>query len=415
MTAMMLPDLIVYGWKALIAGQKRSFWVVVGLAIGTGLFVAISGLSAGYTRLVALPFSELATDCIIQRSVKGGEQAQGAKAGIRLPFADQPISGKEQEGILALAGVEQMSRVVMLWYQSGKSFSVIAGVEPEGIIGPARVMSWISTGRKIEGPGEAVVESHDARFNGLKVGDRVDMDGHNLIIVGIASLREGATVAAANYYISLADARRLGRLGGSSANMLFLRLHKGVDPVGLQGQLPRLLPGGVVSTTDSIGGIMQGFAGISSMVSRLMGWVVLAFSVFLSCWLIAGSIGERSSHIGLMKTVGWCKADILAAFAAETALLGIVGALSGIGLGLAIIVGVSQSEVSMMLPWNLSPTPGIPGHQQISGAQVSLPVVLGVVTWMIALGTSVLSSVLTGIIVAGHIAGMKVRQAFTWT
>ena len=160
---------------------------------------------------------------------------------------------------------------------------------------------------------------------------------------------------------------------------------------------------------------MKGFAGISNTVSRLMGWVILAFSVFLSCWLIAGSIGERSSYIGLMKTIGWCKKDILAAFGAETALLGIVGALCGIGVGYAIILGVSHSEVSLTLPWNLSSIPGIPGHHQSSEAKVSLPVVLQAGTCLIALGTAVISAVLTGIIVAGHIADLKVRRAFDWS
>jgi ABC-type antimicrobial peptide transport system permease subunit len=412
---MSILDMIVYGWRALASGGNRSVWVIIGLTLGTALFIAISGLSAGYTRLVALPFSELATDCIIQRSVKGGEQANGAKTGVRLPFADQPISGAEQERIQALAEVEHIDRVVMLWYQSEKSFSVIAGVEPDATIGPAKVMTWITKGRKIEAPGEAVVEGHYAKFNGLKVGDTVVFDRLSLTIVGVATLREGATVAAANYYISLDDARRLGGLDGNAANMLFLRLKKGVDPAGLQERLPQILSGGVVSTTDSIGGMMKGFAGISNMVSRLMGWVVLAFSIFLSCWLIAGSINERSSHIGLMKTVGWCKRDILAIFGAETALLGTIGALCGIGLGYAIVLGVSHSEVSLTLPWNLSPTPGIPGHHQSGAATMSLPVVLQAATCLAALGTAVGSAVLTGILIAGHIADMKVRRAFDWS
>ena len=160
---------------------------------------------------------------------------------------------------------------------------------------------------------------------------------------------------------------------------------------------------------------MKGFAGISNMVSRLMGWVVLGFSVFLSCWLIAGSISERGSQIGLMKTVGWCKKDILAAFGAETALLGIVGALSGIGLGCVIILGVSHSEVTLTLPWNLSSSPGVPGHHQSGEAKVLLPVVMQTGTFLIALGAAVVSSVLTGIIVAGHIADLKVRRAFDWS
>ncbi len=415
MIAMTPADMLVYGWKTLVSGRKRSLWVVVGLSLGTGLFVAISALSAGYARVVALPFSELATDCIIQRSVKGGEGAAEAKTGVRLPFADQPISGEEQQRIRTLDGVEQMGRVVMLWYQSEKNFSVIAGVEPDAVIGPGRVMTWITKGRNIREPGEMVAENHYARFNRLKVGDRMVFDGHPLTIVGITTLREGATVAAANFYISLEDARRIGRLGENTVNMLFLRLKKGVDPAGIQARLPQLLPGGVVSTTDSIGGMMKGFAGISTMVSRLMGWVVLAFSMFLCCWLIAGSVSERGSHIGLMKTVGWCKRDILAAFGAEAALLGVVGVLCGIALGYAIVLGASHSQVSLTLPWNLVSTPGLPGHHRSEGAKALLPVVLQVETCLIALVAVVISAALTGIVVAGHIFEMKVRRAFAWS
>jgi ABC-type lipoprotein release transport system permease subunit len=282
-------------------------------------------------------------------------------------------------------------------------------------MGPARAMSWISKGRKIGAPGEAVVEGHYAKFNKITVGDTVSFDRHRLTIVGIVTLREGATVAAANYYVSLDDARMFGSLEGAAANMLFIRLQKGVDPAGLQERVPTLLPGGVAMTTDSIGGMMKGFAGISDAVSLLLGWGVLAFAVVLSCWLIAGSLNEQSLHIGLMKTVGWRKRDILTAFAAETLLLGIVGALAGIGLGYAITFAVSHAGVILTLPWNLSAAPGLPGHLQHEGERMVLPVVLQTGTCLTTLATACFSAVLTGIITALHIAGMKVRRAFDWS
>jgi hypothetical protein len=71
--------------------------------------------------------------------------------------------------------------------------------------------------------------------------------------------------------------------------------------------------------------------------------------------------------------------------------------------------------VSLTLPWNLSPTPGIPGHHQSGGATLLLPVVLQAATCLTALGTAVISAVLTGILIAGHIANMKVRRAFDWS
>jgi MacB-like periplasmic core domain/FtsX-like permease family len=411
----MYSDIVSLGLRILGTEWKRSFWVIAGFAIGSGLFIAISSLSAGYTRLVSLPFSQLAADCIVQRSIKGGEKAPDGQAGFRLPFADQPISDEEQRKLRSLAEVQGFSPAVMLWFQSRNRFSVLAGIDPKADLGPARVMGWISRGRKIEAPGETVVESHYARFNRIKVGDIESFEGKSLKVVGIATLHEGATVAAANYYISLADARGLAGLGADVANMIFIKLHKGVDPAGLQQRLSKLLPGSVISTTDSIGGLMKGFSGISRTISLLLAWVVLAFFILLSYWLIAGFLTERSAEIGLMKAVGWRKRDILMAFAVQTFILGGVGAFVGIGLGYLIAFGVGHAGVGMTLPWNLSASPGLPGHGLGEAAKVALPVSLQVGSCTLVLASSVAASVLTGIQISGRLVALKVNQAFHWT
>jgi putative ABC transport system permease protein len=405
---MELTHLFVFGCRSLLAERRRLLWVVLGLAMGIGLYVAISIMAAGYARLVALPFTQLNSDLIVQRAVQGGQEKEGGgHSGIRLPFSNQPLAPQEIAALEEVAGVEEVNRVVMLWYQQQKDFSIIAGVDPRDKGGPARVLSWIDKGRKIENPGEVVAESHYAKFHQIKVGSQVVLAGEVWQVVGIAKIKQGASVAAANYYLSLADARKLAGMADDSANMLFAGLQTGVDSEGVLGQLPTLIPGAYGTTADSIGSLLKGFARISTRVSWLLEAVTLGFAALVASWLVAGTLHERGPQMGLMRTVGWRRREIVVAVAAETLLLGLIGGLCGVGLGYLAALGLSQQEISIALPWSLTVQPGTVEHAG-SGQTLTLPVSLSARIWMTALAVAVISPLVSGILVASRQAGAAV-------
>ncbi len=398
---MQISSLAVHGCKNVLAERRRLFWVIVGLALGVGLYVAISIMAAGYIRLIALPFSQLNSDLIVQRAVQGREEKQGgAEAGIRLPFSNQPISGAEADALARLTGVEQVSRAIMLWYQENREFSIIAGVDPEDAGGPARVMSWIDQGRKIEKNDEVVVESHYAKFHQIKVGSQVTLGRRPFTVVGISKIKQGASVAAANYYMSLPDTRALAGMEADSANMLFAGLKTGVDAEQVLNTLVTAVPGAYGTTVDTIGNMLKGFARISATVSRLLGVVTLGFAVLVASWLVAGALHERGWQIGLLRSVGWRKKEILFSVAAETLLLGLIGGLCGLGLGYMAAVGLSQQGASVTLPWSLTVQPGTVDHNTGSGQSVALAVRLDHAVWITALAVAALSTTVSGTVVA---------------
>ncbi len=408
---MRISDIAFYSCRTAIAERRRFVWVVIGLALGIGLYVAIGVLAAGYAKLVALPFGELNTDLIVQRAVKGGQEKNvPGRSGIRLPFSNQPVSAAEIEALRELAGVESVSPAIMLWHQAGKDFSIIAGVNPDSPGGPAAVMSWIDKGRKIEKPGEVVVESHYAKFHRIGIDDPVFFEGRRFDVVGIAKIKKGASVAAANYYMGIADAGTLAGMDAGGANMLFARLKKGVAPEDMRPKLDETVPGAIVSTADNIGGMLKGFANIGDAMSKLICAVVLGFAILLSSWLIAGSLEERSWQIGLMRTVGWQRKDILAAAAGETILLGLAGGILGLGLGYLAAVGLSFHEVGLALPWNLSGGPGAAAQNGAAGQAVSFPVTVQFGTTIAALGAAAFSATLTGIAVAGKLCRLEAKK-----
>jgi len=409
--------LLLHGWKTAISGWSRSLFVLFGLALGCGLYVAITVLSDGYGRLISLPFTELRTDLVIQRSIAGGgEKSASGTSGIRLPFSNQPITATEIEQLTHLEGVATISPTLLLWHQTKNGFSVIAGIDQrdnQNRIGTTRVMDWIKKGRPIKHPGEAVVKSHYGRFHKIKIGDRITLGGAEFKIVGTASLKQGASIAAADFYIGLDDAIKLSGMGPKEANLIFVRLNKGIDPIGIQKKLKKLLPGAIASTADNIGDIMKGMSRISSTFAQLFGWVSLLFTGLIGYKLISGSIHERVNQIGLLKTIGWQRSDIIRSFTAESALIGLTGGLLGVALGYGLAAAFGSMEITLSLPWNLSPTPGAAAaHTQHNlGEPVSLTLAFLPMTIFIALIVACVVSVLGGYFTANQLARIKAREA----
>ncbi len=399
------------GGVSALRDWKRSGWLIMGVILGLAFFVAISTLGAGYSELVRLPFSRLKSDLIVQLGTKGKSQVQ-EKGSIRLPFSNQPLAKKQIEAIASFPGVQTLNPAILLWHQEKKNFVTVAGVNPTATAsGPARVMQWIKKGRPIKRGGETVVESHHAKFHKLKIGNAVRFGNSTYTIVGITTIKEGASLAAANFYITIGEARNLANMADGSANLLSVGLERGVETQKIQDQITALLPGAIVSSTDSIGHMMRGFAGISTTATRLLSYTALGFTILLVCWLIGGRLQEQKGQIGLMQTMGWQKKDILFNSCAEALSITLLGGIVGIGLGLLLVQALGSFEVSLTLPWNLAPTPG--GlHKTGAGRTmlVPLPIVLEPLKIVSALFMTCLAASLTSLVGSARLAGKGVRQ-----
>ncbi len=410
---MEITSLARYGIKSARRDWKRSGWLVLGVMLGLAFFVAISSLGASYSALVRLPFERIESDLIIQLGARGKSQANRQEGGaIRLPFSNQPIDKNHIQDIASLTGVKSLNPAVLLWHQEKRNFVTLAGIDP-GMTssGPAKAMEWIKKGRGLKASGETVVESHHAKFHKLVLGDIVQFQDHDFRIVGIATIKEGASLAAANFYISLNDAQLLATMEEGSANLLSIGLKRGVQTEVVQEKISALLPGAIVSSTDSIGHMMRGFAGISSTATKLLATTALGFTILLACWLIVGRLQEQRWQVGLMQTLGWQKKDIILTCGAQSLILTLAGGLAGIGLGLLIVQAMGSFEVALTLPWNLAPTPeGMQHGQAARTMEVGLPIVLQPAIFFVGLAATCLAAVITSLFIVARQTAMETRQ-----
>ncbi len=130
--------------------------------------------------------------------------------------------------------------------------------------------------------------------------------------------------------------------------------------------------------TSTEKGFVQAFAGQMGDIGAIVNYILVA--VFFTLLLVAGntmaqSVRERTSELGVMKTVGFSDRRILWMVLAESLLLSVIA--GGIGLALAVgFVNGLQSVVARFLP-GLIITP------QVLAVGVLLVLALGIVSGLV--------------------------------
>ena len=402
------PTLWGYALKSITARKGRSLGLAAGLALGLTLFVALTTIAGGYGRLIGRPFKQLRTDLTIQHS--GQKELAENTGSIRIPPANQPVPAGVIQAVRALPEIEVLGPALLLWDHSPAGFTVICGVNPfQDPVGPARVHQWIIKGRPLKQKGEVLLEKHHARINRLVPGQSVRLGGRSFKIVGLVELEPENVVARANVYMLIQDAARLAGLSADSSNMVFARLKSGRDPRDIRKKIQALLPGAMVSATDTIGETMKGFMIIFSSFSHLIGTLALAFSALVCYRLLSGSVQERSGEIGIMKTIGWRRRDISRVFTLEALLLTGAGGLAGLACGYLVAWLFSFMDITFSLPWNLNPRPS-PGAA--GGAiHTSLPLVFSIKTTSLALAVSLATGLISSWLASRKISKIKAMDS----
>lgn len=404
-----------YALREVTTRRGRSIAAIAGMSIGIALYVSLAALADGYSRLIQLPFAQLAADVTIQKS--SGSQTGEQNRNIRIPFSNQPIDKEQLGAVEALKGVKAMAATLLLWEQSRNGLTVVSGIDPASSIGPARAQGWVGTGRPLgDQRGEALMENHFAKFHKKKIGDKIDLGGRPFTIVGLVEQKEGSTVSSSNVYIRIEEAREIANLPQGSANMIFATLEPGVAPEVVRERLAGALPGAILSTSDNIGDMMKGFNKIAGGFSTMMQYLALLFAAIISYKILSGSVNERAWEIGLMKTVGWRRKDVVMSFLAESAMLGLAGGLVGLLVGYLGAYFLGHIKISLALPWNLSPVPaGVGNAGRLNVQSVTLPIAVSCQTVIVSLMTSVIFGSLAGILISSRLAAVKARDAMRRT
>jgi putative ABC transport system permease protein len=352
------------------------------------VLLTIFGITIGVLALVVMgsmaeKMNMLVSGGTTYYSDKVTVQAAGAAL-----FTNAPLSLTKFDAIRAVPGVADVSAGLgmMLNPEQGASFGM-----PDMIIGTdmraqdrESYKTTYSAGRALtpSDQGSVVIGSDMVKKLNSKVGGTVTIRGERFTVVGI--MDKTLTAPDTSVYTTLPDAQRLyiqdipeavrGQVRqedlvtqfvvyptpGTDPEQLAVAINKAVEGVNATG--PKAFQDQVASSMGIFNAILYGIAITALFVGGL--------SVINTMTM---SVNERTREIGVRKAIGASDGQIVRQFLSESAIIGLIGGVSGLFLGwLAATVGNRLLESRSLNLFLVSP--------RLALGAVAFAIILGLVS-----------------------------------
>jgi ABC-type lipoprotein release transport system permease subunit len=225
------------------------------------------------------------------------------------------------------------------------SFSV-GGVDlAQGALGPLS-SGKLSSGRTFTAADAdanvAVADSNYASQNKLKTGSTVTIAKRSFKVVGIVSVPAGSS--SSDVYIPLQRAQALAGMK-NSVNTIYVAASSATDITSVSREISAAVPSATVTNSSDLANELTGsLASTSSLANNLGRW--LAIAVLIAAFLLASlltmsAVSRRVREFGTLKALGWRSRRVIGQVVGEDVVIGVAGGIVGVGLGFlgATLVG----------------------------------------------------------------------------
>lgn len=344
----MISDYFKIAVKNLRKRKLRTLLTMIGIFVSIATIFILISLSLGLQGAVEDQFKALGTDKFFVIPGTGFLGPPGSVGGIILTEKDVEVV-KKVRGVADLSYVTVANAEVKFAGQT-KFFPVIGlplenidvftesgawttedGLDlEEGDLGKAMMGSLFKTGNIFKKP--------------VKPGDRISINGERFKVSGIAK-PIGNPGDDSTILIPLEDLRKIFDIP-ERVDQIVVKVDDGEDVLEVAERVEKKLRKSrdvtektqdfIVSTPEELLGSFQNILNIITVflagvaaISLLVGAIGIANTMYTS-------VLERTREIGVMKAIGAKNKDILMIFLIESGLLGLVGAIIGVGLGYGI-------------------------------------------------------------------------------
>jgi putative ABC transport system permease protein len=303
----------------------RSLISIVAIALEVTLILLIVGLCYGIMNDNKHRSAGIGFDVIVQPPGSSFFQAIGGA----------PVSVKVADVLRGMPHVKVVSPVV--WQiATGGGIEVIDGIDLasfEALSGPFTYLK----GGPFQGPQDILVDDFIARQKHVKVGDAMEILGHQFRVCGIVENGKGA-----RKFVPMATMQELiGAAGKASVFYLKLDDPANTDAVveavkkqpGMEQYVVRSMEEYLSMMTPSNLPGFRPFIGVVIGVSLVIGFLVIFQSMYTA-------VMERTREIGILKSMGASKAYIVNVILRETVLLAVAGIVVGIAVSMLARVAI---------------------------------------------------------------------------
>ncbi len=360
--------------KSLASSKMRSFLTMLGIIIGVGSVIILVSLMQGMTGKMTSTFEEMGTNRLtVSISGRGSSRTVDVDDMYALYDENGDVFSSMSPTVSMAATVKKGSDS-----DSYESTTVTGVSEQYGDIDnleldSGRFLSYIdmSNRKKVCVVGSYIAQTAFGTTDA--VGETIKLNGNVFTVVGVLTEQDDSTSASSDdcMYVPYTTASKLGRSRVSS--FTFMTTSTDYNEEGTT-----LLDNALYEVFQS-----EDYYSISDMsemlstVEELTGTMTLVLVGIAAISLLVGGIGimnimlvsvtERTREIGVRKSLGAKRKDILRQFVIEAATTSAVGGLIGIvfGAGVAILIGkivdlsVSPSVTAVSVSFGVSVAIGV--------------------------------------------------------
>jgi len=356
----MITDYFNIAIKNLKKRKLRSWLTVLGIFIAIATIFTLVSLSLGLQNAVEEQFRALGTDKIIVQASTGFLGPPGS-------IPDVILSEDDVEFISKIRGVKDYSYFVAgnakVEFRGEKRYMVIWGIAPEHMDVYNEIGSFnIEEGRNLEsGDKNSLIVGQHHKVGKVfgkeaSAGDRLEINGEKFKVRGVLELignpdDDRAILMDLESFRILfdipdrVDAIMIQTQEGEDINEVAdrietkLRRERGVTEDTQDFMI--FTPEDLLESFGNVLNIITAFLAGIAAISLLVGAIGIANTMYTS-------VIERTREIGVMKAIGARNSDIMWIFLIESGLLGLGGALIGVGLGYGISKTVEYIAITQL-------------------------------------------------------------------
>lgn len=301
----------------------RSLIGVIAVAIEVALILLLVGLTNGMVQDAHNRLAGIGADIVVRSAASSNF----------LDMSGNTLPAKLAARIAAQPRVRAATPMAM---QVGKGLTAVGGVDLASFDAVSGGFHFLHGGPQL-GPHDVIVDDLYAASNHLRVGDRIELLGHQFRVTGIFVHGKGSRI-----FMALPVLDRLIGAPGRVA-VIYVAVRDAAQIPAVTAQLRHLLPGYNIEPMEKYLSLFTAnkipFLGLFRAVVISIGGIIGFLVIFLSMYT---TILERTREIGILKSLGASRTYIIRAILEETSLL----AAMGIGLGIAVAAITRASLVA---------------------------------------------------------------------
>jgi len=370
---MKFSEALNYSLKNISRRKLRSWLTIIGIIIGIITIVAIISISDGITDDIVSQLDAFGSNQMFIIPVNIDDASGFSSAGIT---TSGKLFERDADRVERIPGVISVTKInygrASIEFKDKEIVTAVYGVEPEMFEQYAHYMK-IEKGRIFkDNERRVVVLAADAAtelFDKKKidVGNYMYFDGEKYKVVGVLE-KIGTSLSQTDdsaIYIPYEDGKNLfgNQLSKNEVSIIYVTIGEGENAEDIKYTIERAIAAYHKTTVDDkdfsvitvdfisevVGGILgllSTFLFIIAIIASVVGGIGISNTMFMS-------VAERTSEIGIMKSIGATGRDILQMFIIEAGIIGLIGGLIGLVLGVLVVEVIKGFGVPAII------TPGL--------------------------------------------------------